>query len=136
MKNKHPQKLRSYVALFSVILVGVIGISVATSLLLLGLDFWRTSYSGQQSDQARSYADACAEVALDRIRENISYSGSDSITFSNGSCEIRPIIGAGTETPTVETRGLVGESLRKVRIVLNQVRPQIVISQWLEVAEY
>lgn len=129
-------KYKAYVALFTVILVGVIGISVATSLLLLGLDFWRTSFSSQQSDQARAYADACAEVALNRIRENINYSGNDTITFPNGNCIIRPVIGSGTETPAVETQAQVGESIRKIQVVLNSVRPQIEIYQWLEVPEF
>lgn len=120
----------------SVLIVGVVGSSIAIFLILMGTDSYRTSSALEQSFQAKSLADACAEKALDSLRQNVNYTGGETITFDRGNCEILPIVNASTQTPTIKTKGMAGTNLRKNQILLQQITPKIMISSWKEVADF
>ncbi|HEC63808.1 MAG TPA: hypothetical protein ENI23_00775, partial [bacterium] len=78
---KYNKKTRSgaYVTLISVLIVSSIGLSIAISLMLLGIGTSRNSLAVEQANQAKTVANACAETALRRIRFEPGFAGSDSI---------------------------------------------------------
>ncbi len=139
MQKHFTQQRRSgngYTMILAVVITTVVGAGIATTVLLSGLGISRSGLVTQQSMQARSLANACAEEALQKLRESLYYNGDETLTFSAGSCQILPISGTGNTQRTVKTTGSVGSVVRKVRIVIAQVHPTISLSSWLEVGDF
>ncbi len=115
------------------IILGVIGTSVSLSNLLLGIGSSRTSFNAQQAAEAKALASACAEQALDSLRQNTSYSGDETINLGNGSCDIQSIGGSGNSDRTIQVIGKINTIQRKIKIEITEVQPNMTISTWQEV---
>lgn len=124
-----------FVLLISVLIVGAVGLSVASTFLLLGIDATRTGLNFIQGKQARSLADACAEEALEKIWESTAYTGSGNLTFGAGSCSYT-VIDLGGSNRQINASGVVSSATRKVKILINQINPSIGVSSWQEVADF
>lgn len=121
--------------LLSVLIFGAVGIAVVIAGLLLGVGSSRTSLALQQSVQAKALANACAEEALQTLRESIYYTGNETLTFSQGTCEIQAIGGNGNvnrTVTTVGTVGTVGTIQRTVQVEISAIHPTISITSWQE----
>lgn len=126
-----------YITLMSVIIAAAVGISIAASLLLLGLGASRTAFATQQSYQAQALASACAEEALQLIHDTASttpYTGTNSLTLGAGGCTYT-VTNAGGNARTIQTTGTVGSATRKNNAQVTSVGP-IVLSTWQEVADF
>lgn len=124
--------MKGYIGLISVLFVGVVGTVIATTVLLLGLAASRTSFVLVQSSQARAAADACAEEALQKIRDFVPFSGNGTLTLGQGGCNYTVSKLAG-QNRTVVAAGFVGGLVRRVSISVTAINPQIIISSWQEV---
>jgi hypothetical protein len=127
--HKHPD---GFVTLISVLILGAVGLAVAVSLMLLGVDSSRTSLSLEQSLQARGLADACVETALQQIRTNNAFTGTANLTFGAGTCTYT-VTNTGGTTRSITTSGTVDTIVRRVSVSLSAVAP-VTISLWQEVA--
>jgi hypothetical protein len=85
-----------------------------------------------QSSQAYYLANLCAEEALMKLKENINYSGNETITIENGECQILPIEGNWT----IKVLSQFRNQIKKVKIVVEQVNPEIEISSWEQVPDF
>jgi len=132
----------------SAIMVAAIGLSITVSLLLLGLGASRTSFSTEQSYQANSLANACAEEALVKIYESMimpdpvpdpvpvltPYTGNGSLTMGQGTCSYS-VTNAGGNTRKITSTGTVGTVIRKAQVLTSTLNP-VVVSSWKEVADF
>jgi len=66
--------------------ISAVGIIITLSVILLGLGSSRTSFSLEQSNQAKALANACAEEALWQIRDSMAFTGSGSLVLGQGTC--------------------------------------------------
>ena len=123
-----------YIALISVLVISAVGVAAAISLILLGLGSSRTSFTFEQSNQAKALANTCAEEALNRLRLDINYSGNETINLGQGACFINSIIINGSQR-TIQVEGTVAAVVRRLRI-LAQVQPSMQIISWQELAEF
>lgn len=83
------------------------------------------------ADQA---ANACAEVAIDRLGRDGAYAGNEVLSIDTGiSCTIRPIL--FSTTWTIETTATVDGRTTNYRIILNGKNP-VDISSWQKVASF
>ncbi len=119
-------------ALFSVLVVGAIGVGVVTGVVLLGLSWSRTSFTLEQSFQAKALTDACAEDALQRIKDTIPFAGNGTLTLGQGSCAFT-VTNNGGQNRSIVSLGTVGTVVRRVNISITAINPQIVVSSWQEV---
>ena len=132
--NKHQ---KGYITLVSVLVVGAVGIAITTSLLLLGVGSSQTSYAYQQSNQAKFLANACAEEALQQIRDSTLFAGSNSLTLGQGTCTYTVINTTPTgQERTITASGTVGTIIRKVVIFINKINPTMKVTSWQEVAGF
>ncbi len=122
---------RGYIALISVLIVGAIGTVIGVSLLQLGLSTSRSSFAQHQSNQAKGLANACAEEALQQIRDNTSFTGTGNLTLGQGTCTYTVTAGAG-ENRTIQSSGTVGSITRKLEVTITTINPQIIVSTWEE----
>ena len=123
-----------YITLISVLIVGAVGVAVTLSIILLGLGLSRTSFATEQSNQAKGLANACAEEALQQIRDSLSFTGSGNLALGQGACSYI-VTSQGGQNRTVTASGTVGTIVRKVTIIINQINPLIIITSWQEVAD-
>jgi len=126
---------RGYITLLSVLVLGAVGIAIAISLVLLGVGASRTSFANEQALQARALANACAEEGLEQIRDNTSFSGTNSLSLGQGSCTYT-VTNLGGSDRTIESSGTVGQVVRKVEIAIDAINPQINVTSWQEVADF
>jgi hypothetical protein len=122
---------KGYVMLITMLVVGAIGVSIAVSLLLLGTGATRSSAVRIQSVKAKAYANACAEEALWQIRLSTSYTGTDGLTFSDGSCTYK--VDGKNEYRDVFAQGLAGDATRSLQLTVVNINPYIEIGDWQEV---
>lgn len=114
------------------LVVSAVGVAITLSLLLLGNGSSRTSFALQQSAQAKSIANACAEEALEQIRDSTSFSGNGSLIFGSDICTYI-VTNNGGNNRTITTTGTVGTIVRKLLITVTEINPRIVIGSWQEV---
>ncbi len=124
-----------YITLISVLIVGAVGVVITTSLILLGLGSSRTSFAIEQSNQAKGLANACAEEALQQIRDSTPYTGSGNLAFGEGSCSYT-VSSQGGQNRTITSSGLVGTITRKVKIIIDRINPAIQVVSWQEVSDF
>ena len=118
-----------YIALLTVIIMGAVATVIATSLVLLGLGYSRSSLSESQAASAKSAADACTESALVQIRLSSSFTGSGNLTLSGSTCVYTV---ANTVTSSIVATGVSGNSTRRVTVDLSSRSPNIVFTKWQE----
>ncbi len=82
----HSHRSNGYIALVTILVIGAVGAAVAVSVILLGLGSSRTSFALEQSNQAKALANACAEEALQQIRDSTPYTGTGDLTLGQGTC--------------------------------------------------
>lgn len=134
-KNKACPTKRECCAGFSTLLI-VILLGSAGLALVLGLStssVWsiKSSIDTKNSNQAKALVNACAEVALETIRENNSYTGSSSVALNNNTCNYT-VADTGGMTRSVVVSGTVAGIVRKLNITTSAFNP-LVISSWQEV---
>jgi len=126
---------RGYITLMSVLVVGAIGTTIALSLILLGLGSSRTSFAIEQSNQAKALANTCAEEALQQIRSSTPYTGSANISLGQGVCSYI-VTSQGGQNRTVIASGTVNTIVRKVKVIITAINPNITVSTWQELADF
>lgn len=136
MKKNNPtaSEEKGYIALLSTLFLVTIGGVVAGSLILLGLGFSKSSFALEQSNQAKALANACAEEALLKLKQDLSYAGNETITLASGSCQIQDVKGTGPNR-IIKTTGTVGTIIRKVEVKV-KISPSFTLTSWLEVADF
>lgn len=122
---------KGFITLISVLIVGAVGTVIAVSLILLGISSSRTSFALEQSNQAKALANACAEEALQQIRDSTPYAGSDNLSFGQGNCSYS-VTSQGDQNRTITALGTVGTIVRKIEVVIDTINPAIVIVSWRE----
>jgi len=124
-----------YITLLSVLVIGAVSLSVVISLLLLGLGSSRTSFALEQSSQVKALANACGEAGLMQIRDDDTFTGNGNLSIGQGSCTYN-VQDNGGENRTIQATGTVDNIIRKVKIIINTISPQISVTSWREVADF
>lgn len=121
-----------FVALMGVLILGALVIATTVAGLRFSVDDLQIATILVDSYQARALADACAEEALQEIRDSDSFAGSGGFSLGQGSCSYTVTLGGG-ENRSIEAEGTVSDSIRKVEVVVTQLHPTIVVDSWEEV---
>ncbi len=133
-KYMHENKLqnqRGFGTLFIVIVLGSVALGLALWISTSSLWSIRGSTDNKSSVQAKVLVNACAEVALETVRENTSYTGSNSVTIGSDTCNYT-VVNTGGNNRTVTVIGSVGTITRKLQISTNAFNP-LTIASWQEV---
>lgn len=131
IQNTKPKE--GYIALTTVLIVGVVASVIMVSLLTLGLGYTRSSNSEYLSIQAKTLANACAEDALRQIRANTSFTATNTtINLGSGSCTYS-VTNTGGTNRTIDVSGAAASVTRKLQIFITAISPKITISSWQEI---
>lgn len=124
-----------FAVLMGVLIVGAFGVAVALYLILSGLYSYQNSYLLEQSARAKTLANACAESALNHIQLCSIISGSGSVQIEGQSCNYEIVVDS-EQGRTIKSIATVGTAARKVKVVVSQIMPVIVVDSWQEVADF
>ncbi|MFA6548004.1 MAG: hypothetical protein WCT11_03640 [Candidatus Magasanikbacteria bacterium] len=124
-----------FAVLIGVLIVGAFGTAVVLYLVLSGLYSYQNSFVLEQSNTAKATANACVEVALNKIQTCSSTIGVGSAQIGNQACNYE-IINSGEQSRIIQSSSQVGAVIRKVKTVVNQIDPKITIGSWQEVVSF
>ena len=130
----NPQSRDGYIFLLSVLFVSAIAVSVVGSYLMLSIASMKNGMTFQSSSQSLELAHTCAERGLLKLFEDSGYAGSETLNFTEGTCEILKTGGFGNENRTVCVEGISGAHTRRFEIIISALLPSIQIYSWQEVA--
>ncbi len=130
MKKDKNKNNRGFSTLFVVILLGSAILSFA--LAISTSNFWsiQRSTAAKNSIQGKALVNACAEIALENIRQNNSYAGTNNITLNNNSCDYT-VTNNGGASKKIIVSGTINTVISKLTIITNSFNP-LTISSWLE----
>lgn len=121
-----------FIALLTVLIIFAIALLVGLSLSFLSISEATMGLQKSQSSQAYFLTNLCAEQALMKLKEDINYPGSEIIEIEGGNCQILPIEGNWV----IKVFGNFRNQIKKIKIVVSQVNPEMIISSWQEVADF
>jgi hypothetical protein len=127
--------IRGYIALFSVIIIGAIGVAIMFSIMLLGISTSKTDFALQQAGSAKILASSCAEEALQKISETGTTSSSGVISIASGTCSY-VIFKQNGQNLTINATGITGTLTSKVKVIISTTTPTILLSSWQEVGDF
>jgi len=122
-----------YVALLAVLIVGSASVAIALALLITGADSQRSTLVMQGSTQARTLAVACAEEALQQIHDDTSFTGTNTLSLSTGSCSYT-VANTGGSNRTIDAGSTINNVVRKVQVYVTIGASSISITSWQEVS--
>ena len=122
----------AFIALTTLLIIFVLALIIGLSFSLLSVGQAMMGLKKSQSSQAYFLANLCAEEALMKLKENLNYPGNETISIEESSCQILPIEGRWV----VKVIGDWKSQIKKMKIVISQVNPKIIISSWQEVADF
>jgi len=84
---------------------------------------------------AAALANICAELALQEIREDSMFLGTEEFNLDLGDC-IYSVLDLGGERREIRSFSEIDHSVQKVKVVIEAINPKISISFWKEVADF
>ncbi|OGJ63796.1 hypothetical protein A3C37_01750 [Candidatus Peribacteria bacterium RIFCSPHIGHO2_02_FULL_53_20] len=110
--------------------------TTAATLVVLGIGAQRSGRVYAQSSQALANAETCVERSLQSLRTSFSYAGSETLTLTDGTCEIKTIGGSGNFNRSICVKGMTGNVTRRLEVLAKELLPVGTISLWQEVGTF
>ena len=128
-------KKNGYALILTVIVLGSVVLSLSLYFSWLSGVLFRGGNGLHASKQAEYLAETCAEKALQRIWDNSAFVGTETLNDFGGSCSAQ-VIDLGGENRQIQAVGSVGDSRRKLQVVLDAVNSRVGIVSWREVGDF
>lgn len=126
---------QGYIVIYSIIIVSAIVTAIIFSTSWISLVSVKTSHILADSKQGKALANACAETALQNIRNDINFNSSGNLTTNRNNCSYTVFNQGGTNR-LIEVESSVFGSVSKIKILTDQINPKINITSWQEVADF
>jgi len=122
---------QGFSTLYIVIILG--SVSLGLVLMMTTSSFWsvKSGIIVKNDSQSKALANACAEVALEIIRESNNFVGVGNVTINTSNC-IYNVINTGGLNRSIEITSIVSDTHNRLLITTNSFNP-IEISSWQEV---
>jgi hypothetical protein len=80
---------------------------------------------------------SCTEIALNKLKNDLSYAGEESITLDGVTCNILAISGTGNTNRVIKVSATTSIGVvKKIQITVQTVNPSYIFSSWQEVADF
>lgn len=121
---------KGFSTLFTVIILG--STALALAIFISTTSFWsiQDGIDSKITEQTKALANACAEVALYRIRELNSFSGTSSVNLNGEECEYNVINNGGSDR-TILITATIKNITRNIELNSSGFNPPI-INSWVE----
>ena len=126
---------RGVIALITVLIVLAIALVISLSAGLLSVSESQMGLQKNQFSQSYYLANLCTEKALMELKENSSFPGEEiNDIISNGSCT--STVSSGGSSWTVDVLADFYNQRKRIRTIVSQINPQMIIDSWQEVDEF
>ena len=122
---------KGFSTLFIVIILGSITLSLALAISTSSLWSIQESLVLKRAVTARSISHACAEIALEVMRQNNNYTGSDSVSLAGHSCDY-VVSNLGGSNRNILVTTLINTVENKIEIETDNFNP-LNITSWQEI---
>lgn len=126
------KKQKGFIAITTVIIISALVLMIGIGISLESIGEMKMGLQRSLSSQSYYLTNLCAEQTLMKLKENSSYLGDETINVENGNCTILPIEGNWTIKVSAFSSGQV----KKMKLVVSQIDPEIIVDSWEEVAEF
>ena len=123
---------KGFIALITVLMVLLVALTVGLTISFLTINEAQMSLQKSQSFQAYYTANACAEMALVKLKKDKNYRGGETSNTGAGICYIFPI----EDNWIIKTMSYFSGQIKKIKIVVSQLKPEVVVESWEEVADF
>lgn len=121
-----------FIALVLILVILAVVLMVGIGLNLSSISELKMGFQKNLFSRAYYLANLCAEDALMKLKENSNYLGNETINIGDDSCTILAIEGNWT----IKVSGLSSNQVKKIKIVVSQINPKMVVDSWQEVADF
>lgn len=123
---------KGFVTLFSLIILMLISISVFSSILLVNIDSLNGIRTVRDAINARSLANSCVEIGLNKLKIDDAYQGDEVFVFNEGNCEILQVQLNSNNDHILRTIGTSGVSIKKMEVLILQLIPETQLDYYIE----
>jgi len=137
LQSSKNNRQSGFVALISTIIISAVVLLLivgAFTISTIEIDKSKAKYN---SENAFAWANLCAEEALQEIRENSEYTATDT-TYGNinaSGCSFS-VSGDWVGGKIIQSTGTFSDHTRRIKIVVIDYNPKLVIDSWEEVTEF
>jgi hypothetical protein len=128
------RKLRGFATLFSVVILMLLSTFVVTGILLSSNMSLQSNAVYRDAIVARDLADSCANVAVNKLKLDNTYTGNETITLGTKQCQILAITGSGNTNRVVRTSAVTGSVTRKIEVSIAVLTPNLTVNYWQDTA--
>lgn len=136
MDQQELNKKKGFISLITVIILVFTTVIVVSSVLLISTDSFNNNEILFKQFQSRQFADTCVEYAIENLKNDQNYIGNETITFSNGNCQILTITGVGNINRTIQAIGNFEDAFTRIEVNLVEVIPLTDINYWRYVQQF
>lgn len=126
------KKQKGFIAITTVLIISALVLMVGIGISLESIGEMKMGLQRSLSSQVYYLANLCAEQTLMKLKENSGYLGDETINVENGNCTILPIEGNWTIKVSASSSG----QIKKMKLIVSQIDPEIIVDSWEEVAEF
>jgi len=132
-RGKLKSNNKGFIALIIVLIILGVTLLIGLGISQLSISEAQMSLQKSQSSQAYYLTNLCAEETLMELKEDSGYTG-ETINIENGNCtsSVSSVEGAWT----VEISADFSNQIKKMKIVISQIDPEMIIDSWQEVADF
>jgi len=126
------KKQKGFIAITTVLIISALVLMIGIGISLESIGETKMGLQRSLSSQSYYLTNLCVEQTLMKLKENSSYSGDETINVENGSCTILPIEGNWT----IKVSAFSSGQIKKMKLIVSQIDPEIIVDSWEEVAEF
>ncbi|MEI7578694.1 MAG: hypothetical protein WCJ58_01490 [bacterium] len=127
---RRSDNLKGFATITTVLILCIVSAAILSTVLIVSIEQGVTHKAVRDSMYARHLAESCAEVAVSKVKADLTYTGNENLTIGNGTCKIEIISGSGNTNRTILTTATYNQATRKVRVIIATVNPLSVITTW------
>jgi len=126
------KKQKGFIAITTVLIISALVLMVGIGVSLESIGEIKMGLQRSLSSESYYLANLCVEEALMKLKEDSAYLGDEIINLGNGSCTILPIEGNWT----IKISASSSDQVKKIKLIVSQINPEIIVDSWEEVAEF
>ncbi len=130
-------KRGGYVAIIAVVITAIVGLAIVNAMSALAFSSHATALARERSEQAKGLANACAELALQKMIGSAAFVGTANVPLGAGTCTYT-VTQLSSLSSVIQATGTVATVVRKVKVAItvSNIMPVLKISSWQEISDF
>jgi len=135
-KNTKSTFLPGFASLLTVTILSIVVVSTIFMGSLISIDNNRFNRVANDAIIANRLAYSCAEIALNKLKNDVNYVGNEAIDLDGITCNILTISGTGNSARVIKVSATTNNVVKKIQIAIQTVNPSYIFTSWQEVPDF